>query len=101
MKTTRCFSHVVVFALICVALLLRCSSPTTVDDTVTLTVTPSSGAPGTALTVSGLNGLHTNTDTLTATIGGQAAPVIINDSGQVFVSIPLFLDDSGIVVVPT
>ncbi len=83
------------------SLLLRCSNPTIVEETATLTVTPTSGVPGTALKVSGLTGLDATTDTLSATIGGQSAPVIISDSGQVLVSIPLFLDDSGVVVVPT
>ncbi len=80
--------------------LFQCSSPTQTDSAVSLTVTPSSGVPGAALKVSGLTGLDATTDTLTATIGGQIAPVIVNDSGQVFVSIPLFLDDSGLVTVP-
>ncbi len=84
-------------------LLLQCSSPTTpkkIGELGSLIVNPSSGIPGAMLSVSGLTDLNPDTETLSATIGGKTAPIIVGDSGEVLVSIPLFFDDSGFVTVP-
>ena len=96
------FLHVLLAATIMGLVLQFAGSKSTAPEkarVITLTVSPSSGAPGTLIMISGFQagGIPPNA---VVEIGGAPAPLVIRDDGKIGSAIPLYINGSGQMVLP-
>ncbi|HSG29759.1 MAG TPA: IPT/TIG domain-containing protein, partial [Candidatus Krumholzibacterium sp.] len=76
-------------------------NPTGPQDRQEIAFSPSSGSPGTLITLTGVDLAGIDADSLSVAIGSEPAPAVVVADGRIVTGIPLFLDISGASSPPT
>ncbi|HKI82999.1 MAG TPA: hypothetical protein VKA63_01585 [Candidatus Krumholzibacteria bacterium] len=65
------------------------------QETTQIGFTPTSGPPGTVITITGVDLTTLDATSLSVTIGSESAPALVDESGHIITGVPLFLDGTG------
>lgn len=102
MKKSSILRAITVLSLCLAPLLAGCSGTSGPEEEGSgYTVFPSSGPPGSVLSIQGISTSGLDQGSMEAQIASEAAPVSIDQSGNVITAIPMFLNEQGLPDPPT